>query len=231
LSEIAKPDVLFPQCKGIWSSQLDILESILWKGTLNRPLVASQDILSQPHRPWFVRGGLTIVFNREAMSTSTPRFKYMGFTARRGDSYWLVYNIQNMGFNVGNFPFPLLHCRGDLNSNGVELIQSFRSRFFGDFFGAASLKGTISSLNDSMSGLEEHIYSAISARATRSREVFELALSELKVLNGAISSSESALIEQALIETLCELNGMDLKKVGNVLCLQIAEYLEVESNE
>jgi hypothetical protein len=231
LSEIAKPDVLFPQCKGIWPSQLEIVESILWKGTLNRPLVASEEILSQPHRPWFVRGGLTVIYNREAMYTSTPRINCMGFTARRGDSFWLVYNIQNMGFTVGNFPFPLLHRRGELNINRVELIQSFRSRFFGDFFGAASLKGTVLSLNDGFSALEEHIHSAISARATRSKEVLELALAELKFLNGALSPSQSAIIKLALMETLSELNGMDLKQVGSELCFQIAEYLEVESNE
>jgi hypothetical protein len=231
LSEIAKPDVLFPQCNGNWPSQLGIVESILWKGTLNRPLVASEEILSQPHRPWFVRGGLTVIYNREAMYTSTPRFNCMGFTARRGDSYWLVYNIQNMGFTVGNFPFPLLHCRGELNIDRVELIRSFRSRFFGDFFGAASLKGTVSSLNSNISALGENIHSAISARAARSKEVLELALAELKVLNGAISPTGSATIERALIETLSELSGMDLKQVGNELYLQIAEYLEVESNE
>jgi len=231
LSEIAKPDVLFPQCKGIWPSQLEIVESILWKGTLNRPLVASEEILSQPHRPWFVRGGLTVVYNHKAMSTSTPRFNCLGFTARRGDSYWLVYNIQHMGLTVGNFPFPLLHCRGELNIDRVELIQSFRTRFFGDFFGAASLKGTVASLNDSFSTLEEHIHSAISARATRSKEVLELALAELKFLNGALSPSQSAIIKLALMETLSELNGMDLKQVGSELCFQIAEYLEVESNE
>jgi hypothetical protein len=155
----------------------------------------------------------------------------MGFTARRGDSFWLVYNIQNMGFTVGNFPFPLLHRRGELNINRVELIQSFRSRFFGDFFGAASLKGTVLSLNDGFSALEEHIHSAISARATRSKEVLELALAELKFLNGALSPSQSAIIKLALMETLSELNGMDLKQVGSELCFQIAEYLEVESNE
>jgi hypothetical protein len=231
LSEIAKPDVLFPQCNGIWPSQLGIVESILWKGTLNRPLVASEEILSQPHRPWFVRGGLTVIYNREAMYTSTPRFNCMGFTARRGDSYWLVYNIQNMGFTVGNFPFPLLHCRGELNIDRVELIRSFRSRFFGDFFGAASLKGTVSSLNGNISALGENIHSAISARAARSKEVLELALAELKFLNGAISPTGSATIEQALIETLSELSGMDLKQVGNELYLQIAEYLEVESDD
>jgi len=227
LSEVAKPNVLFPPCAGVWSNEFDVVESLLWKGTLNRPLVASEEILCRPHRPWFVRGGLTIVFNREAMRTPTPRFKSMGITARRGDSFWLVRNVHNDGFTVGHFPFPLLHRRGQLDTDHVDLVQLFHSRFFSDLFGAATLKAAICALEPDSGAFEDHIRSAIESRAIRSQQVFESALTRLEDVNGAISRSESAMIENTLLSTLDELNQIDLVEVACELSSQITDFLEV----
>ena len=230
-SEIAKPEVRFPRCVGAWSDHDDILNTMLWKGTLNRPLVTSKEILTLPHRPWFVRGGVTVVFNREAMRTPTPRFHSSGMIARRGDSFWLVRNALNQEFTIGQFPFPLLHRRGNPNLGRDDLICSFQSRFFGDLLGAASLKGTMCALEGGEGVLERHIHAAIESRAARSQEVLEMAVSQVKNLNGAISTNESSLIRRALSIILSDLDRMDFKQAASDLSQQISDYLGVIVDE
>ena len=91
-SEIRNAHLPFPPISTGFEESSDLTEHLLWKGTVYRPLVANKEILENPHRPWYVRGGVTILFNIELMKTKTPRFRFNDFQLRRGDSFWIVKN-------------------------------------------------------------------------------------------------------------------------------------------
>ena len=231
LSEISRPDVRFPSIGSQWSAGFDMLQLLLWKGTLNRPLVASKEILLEPHRPWFVRGGVTVVFNRSAMNTPTPRFQSNGITVRRGDSFWLVRNLHLHGYKAGHFPFPLLHRRSQTRETEDELICSFRSRFFSDLFGAAALKGTVRSLSQDRNTLRVELHFAVHSRTKQSRQMLEEAIATLKIVNGSISASDSLVVERALVETIHKLDRIDLDGVIDDLSTKISHYFEAKTDE
>lgn len=228
LSEIDRPKVRFPSIGTQWTADPHITQALLWRGTLNRPLVASPTILSRPHRPWFVRGGVTVVFNRAVMQTPTPRFVFAGRKIRRGDSFWLVRNLKKHGFTAGHFPFPLLHRRTHSDTAAEEMATSFRSRFFADLFGAAALKGAVVSNTQHGDSLHHHVQSALRTRASRSANVLNQSLRTLAQLNGTLNESEAEQIHRTLTETLSELASLDLHRAAEELSEQIEQYMGVD---
>ena len=225
LSEINSSKVCFPAISGNWLDGIQITEALLWKGTLNRPLVASSNVLIEPHRPWFVRGGVTVVFNRDVMSTPTPRIVIGGVTARRGDSFWLIRNITSYGFDSRHFPFPLLHRRMQKNEGFEELISSFGSRLLSDLFGASALKGTSNTLGDDESTLSNEIHSVLSLRIEQSRRVLSDAMETLYLVKEEVLDHEFDTILEALRKSLEKLDGLDVEDSIDIMSTQISDYL------
>lgn len=144
LSETAPPLTLpFPlHAEGHWKWDPAMLaQALLWRGTLARPLVHNCAVAQQPHRPKWVRGGVTVIFDQKAM-----RHDYMdmafdgGHRLRRGDSFWMLK--AGHGREVGHFPHPLLHLREDFVGDDEALIAQFVERGVADCLGAATLKTT-----------------------------------------------------------------------------------------
>ena len=225
LSEIDSSDAYFPAITGNWLDGIQITEALLWKGTLNRPLVASSNVLIETHRPWFVRGGVTVVFNRDVMKTPTPRIVIDGVTARRGDSFWLIRNTVLHRFDSRHFPFPLLHRRTHKNEGFEELISSFESRLLSDLFGASALKGTSNSLGKDDSNLVNEIGSAVSTRIIKTRRVLLEAMKTLYFVKEEMSNNEFDVILKALRKSLEKLNRLDVENSINTMAIQITHYL------
>jgi len=230
LSEIHSSDACFPAISGNWLEGSKIIEALLWKGTLNRPLVASSNVLLEPHRPWFVRGGVTVVFNRDVMRTPTPRFVVNGVTARRGDSFWLIRNVILNGFVSGHFSFPLLHRRTHKSEGVEELISSFESRLLSDLLGASALKGTSNTLGNDNSSLVKEIRSALSIRVMQSRRVLSGAMETMRFVKEEIPNPEFGIILGALSKSLGNLDELDVEDSINIMSTQISDYLEVDEN-
>ena len=229
LSEQDRPRVRFPPIDQDWGGG-DLANLMLWKGTLNRPLVASATVLNKPHRPWYVRGGITVVFNRSVLNESTPRFICSGQSIRRGDSFWLIRMLMVKGFTAGHFPFPMLHRRSSTVRDSSELMQSFQSRFFADLFGAAALKGTVQSFDKRADNLHDCIEKALQSRASRSVNVLSEALETLPLVNGVLSEADFTLINEALTNTIAKLKSVEIEGIALELHEQIHQFLEVEND-
>ena len=225
LSEQDRPGGRFPPIDQEWGGG-GLASLILWNGTLNRPLVASATVLNKPHRPWYVRGGITVVFNRSVLKESTPRFICTGQSIRRGDSFWLIRIMMEKGFTAGHFPFPMLHRRSSTVRASSELVQSFETRFFADLFGAAALKGTVQSLERGNDYLHDCIEKALKSRASRSVNVLSEALETLSLVNEELSELDFALINKALTNTITKLKSVDLAGAALELYEQINQFLE-----
>lgn len=229
LSEQDRPRGRFPPIDQDWGGG-DLANLMLWKGTLNRPIVASATVLNKPHRPWYVRGGITVVFNRSVLNESTPRFICSGQSIRRGDSFWLIRILMGKGFTAGHFPFPMLHRRSSTVRDSSELVQSFQSRFFADLFGTAALKGTVQSLEKGGDYLHDCIEKALQSRTSRSVNVLSEALETLSLVNGELSESDFTLINEALTNTIAKLKSVDIEGAALELHEQIHQFLEVKSD-
>ena len=148
-SEIDRKSLPFPPVNLPWDSSFDLTESLLWRGTLYRPLVANLDVLQNPHRPWFVRGGVTVMYSKTALQTRTPRFRYKDFHLRRGDSFWVIKNFNDYRIKPAHWPFPLLHQRQPSGRSTDELISSFSTRFVEDLISASCLKSLVQDFSES----------------------------------------------------------------------------------
>ena len=230
LSEIHSSDICFPDIPGNWLEEIKIIHALLWKGTLKRPLVASSNVLLDPHRPWFVRGGVTVVFNRDVMRTPTPRIVVNGVTTRRGDSFWLIRNVILNGFSSRHFSFPLLHRRTYWNDGVKELISSFESRLLSDLLGASALKGTYNTLENDNSSLVEEIRSTISLRMIQSRRNLSEAMETMHSVKEKIPNPEFGIILGALSKSLGNLDALDVEDSINIMTTQITDYLEVDED-
>ena len=229
LSDQDRPRVRFPPIGQDWGGG-DLANLMLWKGTLNRPLVASATVLNKPHRPWYVRGGITVVFNKSVLNKSTPRFICNGQSIRRGDSFWLIRILMEKGIAAGHFPFPMLHRRSSTVCDSSELVRSFQSRFFADLFGAAALKGTVQSLENRDDNLHDCIKNAVLSRASHSVNVLSEALETLPLVNGELSKADFTLIDEALTNTIAKLKSVDIEGSALELHEQIQQFLEVKSD-
>ena len=229
LSEQDRPRVRFPPIDQDWIDG-DLANLMLWKGTLNRPLVASTTVLNKPHRPWYVRGGITVVFDQSVLNESTPRFICSGQSIRRGDSFWLIRILMVKGFSAGHFPFPMLHRRSITVRDSAELVQSFQSRFFADLFGAAALKGTVQFLEGRDDNLHYCIEKSLQSRASRSFNVLSEALETLTLVEGELSVADFTLINVALTNTIAKLEFVDIEGASSELHEQIHQFLEMKND-
>ena len=144
LSETVPPPPLpFPlHTEGRWEwDPCKLAQTLLWRGTLARPLVYNCVVAQQPHRPKWVRGGVTVIFNRKVMHQDYMDMAFDGgYNLRRGDSFWML----KVGHDhkVGHFPYPLLHLRENFEGGEEALITRFVKRGVSDYLGAATLKAT-----------------------------------------------------------------------------------------
>ncbi len=144
LSETAPlPDLPFPlHTEGHWKwNPAKLAQTLLWRGTLARPLVYNRAIAEQPHRPKWVRGGVTVIFNQKVMHQDYMDMTFDGgHRLRRGDSFWML----KVGHDhkAGHFPHPLLHLRENFEGDDEALIARFVERGVADYLGAATLKAT-----------------------------------------------------------------------------------------
>lgn len=137
------PTTPFPlHTEGHWKwNSSKLAQTLLWRGTLARPLVYNRTIARQPHRPKWVRGGVTVILDRKVMHQDYMNLVFDGgYKLRRGDSFWMLKAEHNC--EVGHFPHPLLHLREDFVDDDKALITQFIKRGVADYLGATSLKTT-----------------------------------------------------------------------------------------
>jgi hypothetical protein len=232
LSELVRPEVNFPALPlNEWGSGIDKLEALLWKGTLNRPLVATENILSNPHRPWYVRGGVTVVYNRKVMLKGTPRFTCDGIVVRRGDSFWALKSVAIENYRLGQFPFPLLHRRTSFDGAHESLLESFQHRLCSDLIGAASLKGTVAWLDDiEKHELAIHLRIAIQLRTEKSISLLNEALKQVRSSNGALKMNDRNTLVTCIESSLGRIRNLDAVAASMELAEQISHYFEASDD-
>tara|TARA_B100000683_G_scaffold198744_2_gene191882 strand:- start:1702 stop:3075 length:1374 start_codon:yes stop_codon:yes gene_type:complete len=225
-SEIENANLPFPPIgKGLDDSN-DLTEDLLWKGTVYRPLVANEEILQKPHRPWYVRGGVTILFNLELMKTKTPRFRFKDFQLRRGDSFWIVKNKLIFNIKIGHWKFPLLHNRVELNCSSDELISLFYNRFVGDFLAACCLKSYVDGHGWERESFREHFRRKLEVRANKVKSDIQGSISLLQSFEtGSVKFSELT-VQNALVLIHSFLNTFKIDDVLNCVSEQLFGYME-----
>lgn len=224
-SEIARDVLPFPPIALGEGWEHGLTESLLWRGTLYRPLTASVDILRQPHRPWFVRGGVTIIFNNKALIVKTPRFRYDKFHLRRGDSFWVIRNKLKHNITPRHWPFPLLHQRVNFSGPRTRLIRSFHDRFVEDLISASCLKSFAASITSADIDFAQDFLEHLQKRCIKSKEVF---LASKSLVNANLDRCEALDIQAihgALDASLQFVEKLNLEGIVNDIAPKVVEYI------
>ena len=227
LSDVADraEDILFPllhQSGDFQPLQYGIAQALLWRGTLARPLVANSDTMFNPHRPWYIRGGLTILFDKSLAAIPVPCFSCEGMPVRRGDSFWMLKAASAQ--TAGHFPYPLLHRRGAFAGSTDALIDSFIGRGLSGFIGSSAIKaaGKAAKRGVTRAAMEEQI----GIRHARAERCLALALQLLRNHRAALPRPTHDAISQACAGLLHALRSLGQKECALQMCRQINHYLQ-----
>ena len=225
-SEINNPNLPFPPLSDALEDASDLTEHLLWKGTVYRPLVANKEILENPHRPWFVRGGVTILFNLESMKTKTPRFRFDEFQLRRGDSFWILKNKLKLDIRIEHWRFPLFHNRVKLNCSLDGLINSFCNRFVGDFIAACCLKSYTEGYHTDLVSFQERFSKKLELRASKVRSDIQGSMSLFQSLETGSANFSEGTVQNALLSVLSFMNTFNIGDVVKDVSEQLFDYME-----
>lgn len=222
LNEMNKP---FPPIESDWCHLTDINEILLWGGTLFRPLVASKNILIKPHRPWFVRGGVTVLFSKRALNQKTPRFHYGRYALRRGDSFWVVKSKLVHGLVIKHWPFPLLHKRRSTGLNMPDLVQSFHDRYVGDLIAACCLKSLIISMESEID-FQVQFRDNLIKRGAQAIDLFKQCKDLLTDLDDETFDYDRLYLNSALEYLINTTQQIDYYDVAEHVSQQVIQFME-----
>jgi len=227
LSDVADraEDILFPllpQSGDFQPLEHGITQALLWRGTLARPLVANSDTMFNPHRPWYIRGGLTILFDKSLAAIPVPRFCCEGMPVRRGDSFWMLKAASEQ--TAGHFPYPLLHRRGAFAGGTDALIDSFIGRGISGFIGSSAIKAAGKAVQRGVTRacMEEQI----SIRRMKAERCLVPALQLLRSYRDALPRQDHEAVSQACAGLIDALRSLGQKKCALQMCRQVNRYLQ-----
>ena len=209
-----------------------IIDRLLWSGTLARPIVSNEQVAHSPHRPKWVRGGVTVVFNQKVMTQDYIGLEFDGWSLRRGDSFWMLKGCER-GWKVRHFPHPLLHKRGMFPGDSRDLVQSFINRGVEDYLGAAALKATASFIDAKplkyrYQFLFWKLREALTTRKEKSQQLLEESLETLSLLETVPGIH---LVRQAIEGLRSELARINPEAGAVALAPQIRQYLKLEDQQ
>ena len=227
----SRPQVIFPllPSKSAWQPlEYGLINALLWRGTLARPLVASLNTMFNPHRPWYTRGGLTILLDKRAAMTPVPCLRHQDTTCRRGDSLWMLKATCQK--KAGHFPYPLLHRRGAFSGTTDTLIASFVERGMADLLGASAAKAAGSCVNRSERTLRpDDVRTQLDTRQKKLLNCLNQAQQLLCDNKTDLPAEAYEAISQSCALLIKAAQTLALQECAVNLCQQVNQYLEGNS--
>ena len=140
------------------SSRSKFLHDILVNGVIARPLVITQELLLNPRKNRYVRGGNTIVYNLKWLDAiDHPNIP------RRGDTIW-VLKAGKDGAKIRHFPVPLYHHREQIDADwdvvSESCIATWCKRIEDDLIGSSIQRWIRNGMNS-----DDEAFAILSSRA------------------------------------------------------------------
>ena len=218
---------LLPDSGGYQPLQHGVLQALLWGGALARPLVTNGFTMVSPHRPWYIRGGLTILLNKSLAESPVPHFLCQGQSCRRGDSFWMLKMTSES--KAGHFPYPLLHRRAPFVGNTDELINSFVERGIADLIGASAIKAAGQRIVVETNSLRPcDIHRQLEKRQSRQELVLRQSQQLLRDHRNALPAEIFEAVSQACSDLLSKIRALPHKDCAAEMYAQINHYLRTE---
>lgn len=203
-----------------------LINALLWSGTVARPLVADPIVMYNPHRPWYIRGGVTILLKPSARKTPLPHLYWAAAPCRRADSFWMLKACSAK--TAGHFAYPLLHRREAFVGDLPALIASFKERGMTDLIGASAIKAAGKNIGNRLLS-PTAIEAQLSDRVLKSTQCLSQAQQVLHTCQPFINAQTYDAVYQACVELINESLVLPVAECAHTLSEQINYYLIGES--
>lgn len=205
-----------------------LLDALMIHGVLARPLVATPTTLAQARPAPIVRGGNTIVFDREWLKLPHPQPRLGASRLRRADTIWAQAATSLHTCRIGQFALPLRHLRDETGWTESSASR-WRERLLADLGGVGLYRGierwraaTAWRRIDELLHATNEVVECVAARRTQVAAALDAArrrcaellcsLPELAPVGAAIDGGLAALVDldlgrdaiRSLLAGLCE---------------------------